>query len=607
MALLGGRGEYADRFRAFDWDSTPLGPMSDWPAHLRATVDLLLRLKTPSCLFWGPNGTVICNEAWAADLGSRQGAILGQSAGRISGQFHLRYAMMLQRPKDAEVSDACDALLPLLWPELLDRQLADLTCTPVANATGEVAGMLIQLPLSSRNGHDLANGNARIHPAHDRLGFELRLSDALRRLDDPVEIEAFATRSLGEFIDADRVSYAEYDLVEGTALLRTEYRRDENAPPSIGKYDLGDFRSGLEQLQAGLPLVIADLVNEIGQLGVEQQRFRELPSRAQLTVPIQRAGRLVASVTVRHDAVHHWTPAEIGAVHAASLRTWEAVERARAEAALRRSEERLRRVLETDAMAVLFFATDGTLIGSNDVFLKMTGFSREEVEGRRLHWRDMTPPEYVAESEAQMTDFVRTGRIGPYEKEYLRKDGGRSWFLFTGRDLGDGTIVEFAIDIADRKRAEAALRDAEARLHLAQQAAGVGTFDWVIETNQGHWSAELLQILGLQEGHFGGTYEDWIATIHPDDLQKAVSSIEYALGSGELEGEWRVVRPDGETIWVQVRGIVEHDAAHRPIRLTGAQVDITERVRSEQQMKFLLAELDARIEALQRDLRSRGG
>ena len=96
----------------------------------------------------------------------------------------------------------------------------------------------------------------------------------------------------------------------------------------------------------------------------------------------------------------------------------------------------------------------GTLIDANEVFLRMTGYSRGEVEARELTWRKMTPPEWIEVSEEQMTKLEETGRIGPYEKEYLRKDGSRSWMLFAGASLGDGTIVEYCIDINDRKRAE---------------------------------------------------------------------------------------------------------------------------------------------------------
>ncbi|MDK2745005.1 MAG: response regulator [Nitrospira sp. BO4] len=134
------------------------------------------------------------------------------------------------------------------------------------------------------------------------------------------------------------------------------------------------------------------------------------------------------------------------------------------EAALRESEQRLQRVLETDAVGVLFFNRNGTLLQANDVFLRMTGYERERIERREITWRTMTPPEWVEASENQMKQFVETGRIGPYEKEYFLADGTRRWMLFAGRDLGDGTIAEYCVDIHDRKQAEQALREAQERL-----------------------------------------------------------------------------------------------------------------------------------------------
>jgi PAS domain S-box-containing protein len=129
-------------------------------------------------------------------------------------------------------------------------------------------------------------------------------------------------------------------------------------------------------------------------------------------------------------------------------------ERTGGEEARRTSEDRLRRVLETDAVGVMFFDTTGTVVDANDVFLRMTGYSRDEVNGRELTWRRMTPPEWVAISEEEMRKLAETGRIGPYEKEYIHKDGSRSWMMFAGRQLDAGTVVEYCIDISDRKHAE---------------------------------------------------------------------------------------------------------------------------------------------------------
>ncbi|MBL8210708.1 MAG: PAS domain S-box protein [Bryobacterales bacterium] len=138
------------------------------------------------------------------------------------------------------------------------------------------------------------------------------------------------------------------------------------------------------------------------------------------------------------------------------------------------TSQRLTRVLETDAVGVLFFDHTGTVIEANEVFLKMTGYTRQDVESRQLTWQRMTPPEWVPASLEQMDKLAATGRIGPYEKEYLHKDGSRSWMLFAGRDLGDGTISEYCIDISERKRVEAALGISEQKYRMLFQSIDEG-------------------------------------------------------------------------------------------------------------------------------------
>jgi PAS domain S-box-containing protein len=166
----------------------------------------------------------------------------------------------------------------------------------------------------------------------------------------------------------------------------------------------------------------------------------------------------------------HEADGRVGGIFAVGLETTAKVlaERARSSA-----DERLRRVLETDAVGVIFFDYTGTVVDANQVFIGMTGYSRDEIRARELTWRTMTPPEWVKASEEQMDKLAHTGRIGPYEKEYILKDGTRRWMLFAGRDLGDGTIAEYAIDVSDRKKAQETLLRTEKLATLGRLAASI--------------------------------------------------------------------------------------------------------------------------------------
>ncbi|MBL6081123.1 PAS domain S-box protein [Belnapia sp. T18] len=127
----------------------------------------------------------------------------------------------------------------------------------------------------------------------------------------------------------------------------------------------------------------------------------------------------------------------------------------RSREALRLSEARLRGALSISTVGVMFWGPDFDLTEVNDAFLRMTGFSREEAIGRT--WQDLTPPEFYAHSAKAIEEVTTLSETTPYEKQYYRKDGSRWWGLFAARRIGD-EVVEFALDVTDRKQAEEELR-----------------------------------------------------------------------------------------------------------------------------------------------------
>jgi two-component system, chemotaxis family, CheB/CheR fusion protein len=127
-------------------------------------------------------------------------------------------------------------------------------------------------------------------------------------------------------------------------------------------------------------------------------------------------------------------------------------ERKRATEMVRLSEERLRRAIEIETVGITFLNFDGGINEANDAFLRMSGYSREDVKRGLVRWDNMTPPEWLQYSEEAIEELKLVGRTTPYEKEYFRKDGSRWWGLFSASRLTEDEGVEYVIDITDPKQ-----------------------------------------------------------------------------------------------------------------------------------------------------------
>ncbi len=162
-----------------------------------------------------------------------------------------------------------------------------------------------------------------------------------------------------------------------------------------------------------------------------------------------------------------------------------AIERERRECkargALREAQGRFSRLSESGIIGINIADIHGNILEANDAYMKMVGYSREELLRGAIRWADLTPPEFrhlADEAEAQLR---ATGIATPWETETFRKDGSRISMLVGVAMLEYPRCIAFTADITERKRAEAgraraeeALRQSEEQLRQAQKMEAVG-------------------------------------------------------------------------------------------------------------------------------------
>jgi PAS domain S-box-containing protein len=277
-------------------------------------------------------------------------------------------------------------------------------------------------------------------------------------------------------------------------------------------------------------------------------------------------------------------------------------ERKQAEDALRRSEDRIRLIIDTIPTMAWSVRPDGIVDFVNQRWMDYTGLSLEEES------EEPTRPIHPEDVPKVMERWLEERQIGePYEDELRlrRADGEYRWFLVRTAPLRDeqGNVVKWygvSTDIEALKRADAALKESQRKLEEAQHIAHVGHWDRDLETRRITWSDEIYRILGLPLGERDSPRTEWLEVVHPEDRPSLSMAIEEMLrGIRRLDMEFRIVRPDGEVRFLHSQGDVIRDERGQPVRMFGTAQDITERKRAEEQLKATTEQLRALSARLQ--------
>ncbi|MGY0574649.1 ATP-binding protein [Bradyrhizobium sp. RDM12] len=266
--------------------------------------------------------------------------------------------------------------------------------------------------------------------------------------------------------------------------------------------------------------------------------IRDHRSRSMLCLPILKQTRLIGMLYLENNlTTAAFTPARMVVLTLLACQAAISIENASLYRDLAEREARIRRLVDSNIIGILFWDVDGRIIDANEAFLRITGYARDDVVSGRLRWRDLTPTEWRDADDRRMAELEATGTALPYEKEYFRKSGGRVPVLVGAATFGGRSDqgVAFLVDLTERKRAEAEIRESERRYSEVQMelvhADRVATL--------GQLSASIAHEVNQP---IGATLNNASAALHwlskePADLEKAREALNRIFANGKRVSE----------------------------------------------------------------------
>jgi PAS domain S-box-containing protein len=551
--FLHGKGEARHLLSQVDWSANPLGQPETWPDVLRSFVGTMLDAQQPMFIAWGPELTFLYNDAYAPILGGKHPGAMAQPFQQVWHDIWPQISPLVERSMGGEPSWFEDLQIPMQRKGYLEDAWFSFSYTPI-RIGADVVGMLCAATETTNAVLSLRT-----------QAFHLELENRLRTLTSPDDIIQVAQQAVGEHLKVGRVGYGD---VEATERYFTTERNWTDG--SIGNYngvhDLAAFGPEIHgALRRGEPLVIEDVNTDPRTSSPESlQAFAYLETASALTASLVKSGRMIAAMYIHHRFPRVWTQDEIRLVQEVAERTWSALERARAEAAQRTSEERFRQLSELSPAIVWFGNADGTLSYLNERWYEYTGQTPEVA--LPLGWSEVIHPDDVDHLQ-DLWDKARA-RGGEYQLEarLRHRDSSYRWFLIRGApvEAEDGTVswIGFNNDINDivlarqelaqsRSALELANRDLEANVQartrdhdrlwsISQELMLVADYEGVITSV----NPSAKRILDYEEADMVG--QSLLGFVHTDDVETTLAEVgKLADGHTTLAFENRYRHRDG--------------------------------------------------------------
>ncbi|MBD3562706.1 PAS domain S-box protein, partial [Planktothrix sp. FACHB-1355] len=264
------------------------------------------------------------------------------------------------------------------------------------------------------------------------------------------------------------------------------------------------------------------------------------------------------------------------------------------------SEAKFRRLVESNIIGVISADTHGVITDANDCFLNMVGYTREDLLAGRVRWDEMTPPELRHLDALALDELMTTGAHSPYEKAYITKDGRRVPILVGAVLLEDEShnhVIAFILDLTERKRTEAALRESQQLFSNFMSNSPVKAY---IKDEAGRY----VYVSPLVEREHNRPLADWVGKTDFDFFtaeiaQQLRDNDAIVLQTNHTLQILETVPADNEEYNVMSFKFPFQDAEGRNL-VAGMSIDITAQIRVEKALR----ESEALVRAQARELQA---
>ena len=579
--------EMAVAIFSFQWQSTVLGDLRDWPLALKQSLNIILNSAVPTLIFWGEHSHILYNDAFQPYTRYFSHVAPGIPLTETDTEFFNGFSKTLEKVKQGRAS-IINAFQFKNDPAV---GRFDVYCSAVHDESGLINGMIAQfiytsavLPLDSLN-EELAASNEELQVINEELLATQNEQE-----------QALALVSLKERQMAALVESAPFPIA---VYLGEEMRISQANKSLIDVWGKGDDIIGKTYFE-----VLPELAN--------QNIFQQLSKVYQTGIPYHVRNQqvdLLANGEVREFYFNYsFTPLfdQDAKVYGVMNTAADVTDLNLVKKQLEYSEKNFRNmILQAPVAMCRLKGADFVVEVVNDAMLEIWGKPFDKVIGKPIF--EALPDAKEQGLEAAMSGVYETGqpffaseqpvsliRHGQPETVYQN-------FVYQPYRDSDGSIqgiLAISVNVTEQVLSRLELQKAYERIQLSKEAAQLGTFDMDLLKGTMEWDLRCRELFGLDH-HDEVSYEkDFVPGLHPDDRKRITELIDRLFdpkqGNGDYDVEYRTIgTKDGQLRWVRAKGKVYFEE-HVPLRFIGSVMDIT----SQKNHELQLAEYSEKVKEL---------